>query len=315
MQRFNGAYQRVLAAGRLTFGLMTPLARAPGEMADIDMERRAATLADRLGFEAVWTRDVPLAIPQGSDGEAALADDPFVWLAVLAAVTGQAAIGTAAAVLPLRHPLHLAKSAMSLDRVSGGRFILGLGSGDREAEFTAFGQVAAERGERFRQHWEVLRSALATTPGERQRMFDATGGYDLASPPVARIPMLAVGSARQTLQWIAANADGWASYHRDEVRQQGRIHLWKSALDERASGYAKPFVQSLHLDLQEDPAAPAVAFGLGMRTGRDALVEYLRRLQDMGTAHVIVHVARGQRSALDVVEEIGREVVHALRAS
>ena len=315
MAPFNVAYARALAANRLSLGLMTPLARQPGAMADLELERLAAELADHHGFAALWARDVPLMVPQGADLESAALDDPFIWLSTLAAATKQVALGTAAAVLPLRHPLHLAKSALSLDRLSGGRFILGVGSGDREAEFAAFGQDAALRGDAFRTGWSLLRAALSPETSERKVLLEATGGYDVATVPTSRIPMLVVGSARQTLQWIAANAEGWASYHRDEVRQQGRIGLWQSAVTERATGQHKPFVQSLHLDLVEEANAPPLPIELGIRTGRNALVEYLVRMEAMGVAHVLLHLARGPRPVLDIIDELGQDVLPSLDAA
>ena len=312
MDRFNRAYVEVLGSGRMTVGLMTPTARPAGAMADLDAERQVAQRAEAMGFAALWTRDVPLMVPQGSDQEAVALDDPFVWLATLAAATRQIALGTAAAVLPLRNPLHLAKGALSLDRLSGGRFILGLGSGDRPEEFGAFGEDVNLRAEKFRSHWSVLRSALGGRSSERARLLEATGGYQLMQPSSARVPMVVVGSARQSLQWIAANADAWATYHRDEVRQEGRIGLWRSALRERAGGETKPFVQSLHLDLLACPDAPATPIELGLRTGRHQLASYLARMKHAGIGHVMLHLAPGLRPALDIVDEIGQQVLPAL---
>jgi len=311
MPPFNTAYRRTLLAGRLTLGLMTPVARANGAMADPEAEREVAALADRLGFAALWTRDVPVMVPQGE--EISVLDEPFVWLAMLAGATRRIALGTAAAVLPLRHPLHVAKAALSLNRLSGERFILGLGSGDREAEFAIFRQDIALRGDAFRERWNLVRSALSPDEAGRAALREATGGHDLMAPPDERIGMLVVGSARQSLQWTAAHADGWATYHRDEARQQGRIGLWQTALRERADGEPKPFVQSLQIDLLEDPAAPAEPIELGLRTGRDALVAYLDRMEDAGVAHVLMNVVRGPRPATEVVEELGREVLPRLQ--
>ncbi|QRY29318.1 TIGR03571 family LLM class oxidoreductase [Variovorax sp. PDNC026] len=311
MPPFNTAYRRTLLAGRLTLGLMTPVARANGAMADPEAEREVAALADRLGFAALWTRDVPVMVPQGE--EISVLDEPFVWLAMLAGATRRIALGTAAAVLPLRHPLHVAKAALSLNRLSGERFILGLGSGDREAEFAIFRQDIALRGDAFRERWNLVRSALSPDEAGRAALREATGGHDLMAPPDERIGMLVVGSARQSLQWTAAHADGWATYHRDEARQQGRIGLWQTALRERADGEAKPFIQSLQIDLLEDPAAPAEPIELGLRTGRDALVAYLDRMEDAGVAHVLMNVVRGPRPATEVVEELGREVLPRLQ--
>ena len=319
MSVFNEAYQQTLGTGRLTLGLMTPAAREAGGMADPAVEIAVAQLADRLGFAALWTRDVPLMVPQGTGKGAAFEtvplDDPFLWLGLLASATRRIAIGTAAAVLPLRHPLHLAKSALSLNRLSSDRFLLGLGSGDREPELAAFQQSLDTLPETFRDYWKTVRAALSPDPADRIALREITGGFDLMVAPTTRIPMLAVGSARQSLQWIAANADGWATYHREEGRQKGRIGLWQMALRERAGGEPKPFVQSLNLDLVEDPHAPAQAIELGIRAGRHALLDYLLRIEQLQVNHVLLHLARGSRPVAEVVEEIGVEIVPRLQGS
>lgn len=309
--RFNPAYARVFGSGRLTLGLMTPLERAPATEADYVRETALAARAGALGIDALWTRDVPLAIPQGSSGEAALLDDPFVWLAALALAAPGPAIGLGAAVLPLRHPLHLAKSALSLDRLSGGRLILGLGSGDRPEELAAFG-VERPPEQLYRERWALLRGALSPDGGERDAMLAATGGFVPGLAPRARIPMLAVGTARQSLQWIAAHADGWATYHREEARQQGRIALWQRALEERG-GVRKPFVQSLQLELLADPDAPAAPLELGLRAGRHALLAYFGRMARLGVAHMLVNL-QGPRPVAEQLEELGAEVVPNLPA-
>lgn len=310
---FNAGHAQVFQPGRLTLGFMTPFGHHGGAMADLAESTRLATLADDLGFDALWARDVPLMVPQGSDNTASALDDPFLWLAALAASTRRIAIGAAAIVLPLRHPLHVAKAALSLDRLSNGRFILGMGSGDRPEEFASFGESLDARGEAFRARWPLVRAALSPGAQERQALTDATGGYDLMQPPTARIPMVVVGSARQSLQWTAANADAWASYHREEARQQGRIHLWQQALEQKAGGERKPFVQSVQLDLLADPAAPAEPLELGLRTGRNELIAYLQRLQAMGVAHVLFNLAQGRgRAPAEVLCEIGEQVLPRL---
>lgn len=314
MSAFNRAYAHVLQAPRMTVGLMVPVARRTGAMADIATEVAIAKCADVLGFAALWARDVPLMVPQGALAEAVPLDDPFAWLTYLSASTTHINLGTAAVVLPLRNPLHLAKSALSLDRLSGGRFLLGLGSGDREAEFAAFGMEPAERNQVFKDHWAVLRSALSPRREARTELLQVTSGFDIATVPEHQIPMLVVGTARQSLQWIATHSDGWATYHRDDIRQQGRIGLWRTALAER-SETTKPFIQSLHLDLSENPDAPPTPLELGLSVGRKGLIAHLLSLESLGVAHVLLNLGGSQRSALEVVEEIGREVLPALNAN
>lgn len=307
MSAFNPAYAHVFVPGRLTVGLMTPMQGEPGLAADIDTALRQARLADELGFAALWTRDVPLMIPQGSANETAALDDPFLWLSALAGVTRRVVLATGAIVLPLRHPLHVAKSALSLDRISGGRLLLGVGSGDRPEEFSRFGLDLETRDVVFRAHWEVVRAALEPGPVAAE-----DGQYRVLPPPQSRIPMIAVGSARQSLQWIAEHADGWASYHREEDRQKGRIALWHMAQDQRSPGQRKPFIQSVQLDLLDDPAAPAEAIELGLRTGRHALAGYLDRMRELGVAHILFNLSRGARPVDDVLRELGTDILPQL---
>ncbi|MCQ9617080.1 TIGR03571 family LLM class oxidoreductase [Paenalcaligenes niemegkensis] len=312
MSGFNAAYAKTFRSGRLTLGLMTPFAQLRGQMAHPDEALELAALADDLNFAALWARDVPLMIPQGHDNMVSALDDPFLWLAGLAGATQRIAMGAAAIVLPLRHPLHVAKAALTLDRLSSGRFILGLGSGDRPEEFDPFGADLESRKEAFSNGWSLLRAALSPMVEERASLLEATGGYELMAIPEFRIPMMAVGSARQSIQWIAEHADAWATYHRLEERQQGRIRMWQQALEQRAEGSPKPFVQSLQLDLLQDPVAAAEPINLGLRCGRNALLDYLRRLEALGVGHVLINLARNERPVRDVIQELGEEVLPLL---
>jgi luciferase-type oxidoreductase len=96
-----------------------------------------ARRAEELGFAALWFRDVPLRDP--NFGDIGQVYDPWVYLGWIAAQTRTIALATGSIVLPLRHPLHTAKAAASIDQLTRGRFVLGVASGDRPIEFPAFG--------------------------------------------------------------------------------------------------------------------------------------------------------------------------------
>lgn len=298
--------------GRLTLGLMTPPPQPQGSMADPAQAREVAQLAEAQGIAALWTRDVPLAIPQGQDRLASSLDDPFQWLSMLAGATSTIALGTAAAVLPLRHPLHLAKTALSLDRISGGRLLLGVATGDRPEEFGIFGASLDDRRDAFRDRWALLRSALSPDEQEREHLLQATDGYELMVPPAHRIPQVIVGSAKQTLQWNAAHADAWATYYRPFEEQRGRFGLWRQAVQRRGQGNDPALIQSMSLDLLEDPDAPAQEISLGLRTGSKALVETLHRYREIGLEHCIFAKASDDRPTGEVIEQLGQEVVSHL---
>lgn len=314
---FNRGYQHLRARAAdgmpgITLGLMMPLGpeTARGEMVPVEDNLQLAREAEAAGFRGLWVRDVPLAIPQGLSPEnqqAVFLDDPFLILGAMAQATSTITLGTAATVLPLRHPLHVAKSALSLDRISAGRFILGIGSGDRLEEFEIFGKDLDERRGDIQEGWSILRAALSPDVEARQLLLDATGGYAPTTPPPAQIPLIAVGSARQTVQWIVRNADGWATYYRPAQQQVGRLDLWNQARAtvKNPANKAPLLISSMGLELV-DAGTPATV-ELGLHTTSQGLVTHLHTMRDLGIDHVILNI--GGRPASELIAQIGTEVI------
>ncbi|MEM6623944.1 MAG: LLM class oxidoreductase [Pseudomonadota bacterium] len=301
-------FARVFAPSRTTLGLMFPLAKNHNGVADMRGQLDLAKRADELGFAALWSRDVPLLDPEF--GDAGQVFDPWVWLGQLATVTRRITLSTAGIVLPLRHPLHTAKAAASVDAITRGRFMLGAASGDRAVEYPAFNRDHATRGERFREQIETIRSATTETYPTIENSFGQMQGLDLLPKPLfGHVPMLAVGSVQQSVQWIAANMDGWISYPRDIDDQRRRIDLWKMAVGQKANGAFRPFAQSLFIDLTENPDTDRTPIFLGFRLGRNRLIEHLERLNDIGVHHVFFNLRHSERPAADVVEELGADVL------
>src|SRR5690242_8082914 len=130
-------FRKMFAPGRLTVGVFFPIEAFPRDEPTMRDQERLACRAEELGYAALWTRDVPLRDP--GFGDIGQVYDPWVWLGWIAAPTHGIALATGSIILPLRHPLHTAKAAASVDRLTGGRLVLGVASGDRPSEFPAFG--------------------------------------------------------------------------------------------------------------------------------------------------------------------------------
>lgn len=233
---------------------------------------------------------------------------------MLAARTRRIALSTAGIVLPLRHPLHVAKAAASLDVLSGGRFVLGAASGDRPVEFQAFGRVHDMRGAAFREAVSVIRAASETSyPAFDASIGRLAGEADLLPKPTSgRLPILGIGGAQQTLRWTWEHMDGWVTYPRDVAGQARAVDMWRASSE---TGF-KPFAQSLVVDLVDDPDAPMVPVHLGMCVGRKGLIEHLAALREIGGNHVILNPGRsGARDPSDILEEIGADVMPLFRSS
>ena len=300
---------RVFAEDRLSIGLTLPLLRAGQIVADFREQTGLAALADALGFRALWVRDVPLNSADYPDPVGHL--DPWVLLGALASNTKQIALASGAIVLTLRHPLHIAKGAGSVQTLSEGRFLLGLGSGDRPPEYAAFGRDAEERRELYRTHWDTVAAVLGDTPRviPDLRPDDAPEFMLLPRPPVA-VPMLAVGSGGQSVDWIARHSIGWMTYHREPETQRARHSMWRAAVDRLQTPSFRAFGVAMRLDLSDDPHEPATPLSLGYRAGRHALLALLNEMRENGTHHVTLNPG-SDRPVRDVMEELAAEVLPA----
>ena len=136
--------------------------------------------------------------------------DPFVALGHAAAVTDRLQLLTYLAVLPYRNPLLLAKAAATVDILSNGRFILGVGTGYLKAEFHALGVDFDERNALFDEALDVLPLHWSGEPFSYQgRHFDARDVIARPKPPRQSIPIWIGGNASVTLRRVAERAQGW----------------------------------------------------------------------------------------------------------
>ncbi|MFE4588567.1 TIGR03571 family LLM class oxidoreductase [Streptomyces laurentii] len=307
------------AAGRLTIGLELPLdndwgvergradraAGRPFGVPDLTAHTRLARLADRLGFAALWLRDVPLYDPVAF-GDAGSVFETFTHLGHLAAVTENAVLATGAIVLPLREPLLVAKAAATVDVLSGGRMLLGLASGDRPVEYPLFRRDFEGRGTAFREGVETLRAAWRPGPLHLPGVgLGADRQLEVLPRPVAPagIPIAVAGGAQQTPEWIAEHADASLNY----PRELGALRLRARQWHELTGG--KPYLTPMVLSLQEDAGAPPQPIRLGLSTGREALIEHLGQMAELGVAHVSFNLRPNDRPVDDLLQELAEYVL------
>lgn len=301
-------FARMFQPDRLTLGLMQPMTPLINGVPDMAGQLALAARADALGFAALWVRDVPLFDPEFND--AGQIYDPWVWLGQLAAVTRRISLSSAGIVLPLRHPLHTAKAAASVDAVSGGRFLLGAASGDRASEYPAFDRSHASRGEAYREYIEVIRRSTSEDYPELSGTFGSLHNLDLLPKATGRhLPLLAVGSAQQSLQWIARHLDGWVTYFRPIEQQRPRIDTWNRTVQSITEGAFLPFTESMFIDLAEDPDTTPSPIFLGYRLGRHRLLEELTALAQAGVHHVAFNLRHSTRPVDEVLQELAEFVL------
>jgi len=178
-------------------------------------ERRWLAAAERLPIESIWQGGHLL--PRHPTGEA------ITRLALLTAWTERVRVGTAILVLPLYHPVVVAKQIADLDAWSGGRVSVGVGvGGEFTEEFDAVGVPVAERGARTDEAMQVLRSLWSGdrvthhgrffTLDDVQLLPVAPPGADPAPPRPDRLPLVVAGRKEPAMRRAARLGDGWMPY-------------------------------------------------------------------------------------------------------
>jgi probable F420-dependent oxidoreductase len=259
-----------------------------GRKAGPEAIRRAAIQAEELGFADVWTSE-HIIIPKGAPyPPSALFYDPILTLTWAAAFTKRVGLGTSVLVLPMRHPLPLAKELATLQNLSEGRLILGAGVGWMAAEFAALGVPFRERGRRMDEGITMMRAVWSQDPVSfpARHIPAVIEDMRMLPQPIKPIPIWIGGSSEAAFA-RAARLDGW---HGSRLSPQE----------------AAPIVRRLR------EQRPGPDFTISLRYGWDgkdgaALGTRLAAYGEAGVGHVLVEPAeRALEDWLRAVEWIAR---------
>jgi probable F420-dependent oxidoreductase len=261
-----------------------------GEQATPALIRRYAIRAEALGFSDVWVSE-HIIVPRKQFPRSPLFYDPVVTLSWVAAVTERVRLGTSVLVLPMRHPLPLAKELATLHNLSGGRLILGAGVGWLEAEFAALGAPFNERGRRMDEGIAMMRAVWTQDPVTFKAKYIPAEIRDMTMLPltVSDIPLWIGGSSEAALKRTIRIADGWHGSR--ETPEQ-----------------AAPIVRRLRAE------RPEAAFTISLRmqwNGRDQgeLRDRIAAYEAAGVQHVLVAPENREVDDWDdVIEGAGRLV-------
>ena len=190
MNKFKNhkSFNRMYKEGEITLGLHIPLENYHFGVPKMEKQVELSQLAEKYGFSSLWFRDVLLQNPSFGDPATGQIYDMFIYLTYLASQTKEIAMGTAATVLSLRHPLRVAKEAATIENLFPERLIMGVSSGDRKADFWGLGISHKERGERFVESFHYLNEVLYENFPRIDSSIGRVDGANLVPKPTKRIP-------------------------------------------------------------------------------------------------------------------------------
>lgn len=169
---------------------------------------RAARQAEDLGFDDVWVAD-HIAVPVGAPYPPSFLLEALSTLSFAAAVTTRVGLGTSVLVLPLRQPVVVAKQLATIDVLSGGRLLLGIGAGWLREEFDACNVPYRKRGELTDEAIAVLRACWASAPASFSGPTVSFTDLKVQPLPGRHIPLWVGGVSERALRRAVEHGDGW----------------------------------------------------------------------------------------------------------
>ena len=256
--------------------------------------------AEECGLESVWTfehvivpQDYASTYPYHSSGKMGVTPetpfmDPLVTLAHVAAKTTTLRIGTGINILPQTNPLLLAKQAATLDVLSSGRLMRGLGVGWLREEFDAMGTPFARRGARFDDYLVGMKKVWSGEVVEHDGEFIKWSGFKSYPPPKQRphMPIIVGGTSDRAFRRVALHADGWFAPNANAEALAGQL-------------------ERLHRVAEQHDRDPATIEVTAMWT-RVKEPDALQRYEELGVSRLVVPLlATGERDPMAGIEKLG----------
>ena len=283
----------------MRFGIWLPNCR---HLATPETIRGAAVRAEALGYDSVWVSD-HVVVPRANVANfGTTIFDPLITLAVVAGATSRVRLGTTVLIVPYRQAVVTAKMVSSLDTLSGGRVILGVGAGWVAAESAMLGVPFAERGpmtdEYLRAMQELWTSPSPSFSGKYVQFHD----LHFEPKPVQRpLPIWVGGHGKASLRRAAELGAAWHPINRspDELRA-GVAELVRLS---KASGRATPPALTLRNDvriLRAGESAPASAHAGRVIAGELAAVaDQITELAAYGVEELVLELLAADGPELD----------------
>jgi probable F420-dependent oxidoreductase len=297
---------------QISLGMVLPH-RSP-DAVDMRLVRQVAQRAEALGFRDLWVTENTL--------DHVFCFDPMVILTYAAAVTTAIRLGVAVVVLPVHSPIHVAHQVATLDYVSNGRAILGVGLG-RDHHYTQFQVPRERRVRRFREGVELIKAlwteAQVSYPG---KIFQLEGGTMAPKPVQKPHPPIWLGVAHpDALRRAAAIADGWMGSGGSSTASFSRsVPILRAALEKAGRDPASfPVSKRVFLSVHDRPEVaraevhrwftevyhnPDGTDASGVHGTPEQVGERLQALVDMGANHLLLNPVSRHAEQLEALAAV-----------
>ncbi len=271
----------------MKIGLMLPVGGSDGPTGGMprwDDVKAMALTAESSGLDSVWIADH--FFYRAPDGAVHGMHESWTLLSAVAALTERVELGNMVLCSTFRDPGLTAKMAATLDEVSGGRLILGVGAGWHDPEYEAFGLPTDHRFGRFEEWLEIVARMVRGETVSFDGTYYKTVEANLTPAPARRIPILVAGSRPRMLRLTAEWADAWnmAWYGAPGEKAVERLEGFRAVTAE----VGKPVAATVGLVIRDPDQAPNEGDPTAFAGTVPELAEMFASYQKLGVDHLIV---------------------------
>ena len=270
-----------------------------------------ARVGEAVGFDSIWVGDHLL---YRDDTHGARAPwEAWTQLAGIAAVTSRIALGPLVACTSFHNPAMLAKLAGTVDEISGGRLILGLGAGWNETEYRAYGFPYDRRVARFAEAFTIIRSLLREGHIDFAGEFYTAHDCELLPRPRPDIPLLIGSSGKRMLEITAPYINAWNAWYRHTGNRPEGLAPLRDTVDAacRAAGRHPAEIERTVAVLIELPgssgrndAAEASLEAPALKGNPKEIADELRRYARAGVGHAQLVIEPMTASSLEALAPV-----------
>ena len=265
--------------------------------------------AEELGFDSIWVSD-HVVIPGSHKGFGDEFLEPLTTLTYLAARTSRISLGTSVLILPYRNPLVLAKSVSTIDELSAGRVILGVGAGWMKDEFHALGVPFEDRGAITNEYIDVLKTLWTEEDPSHFGKYIEFSDIKFLPKPVQKPhpPIWVGGGSRRAIERAAERGSGWHPVGLTPSEVQERAWYLKEVID-KSDREPCDFIISVRKNLEITDKTD-LAENETLRGTVEKIAEGLEEYEKAGVNHIVFQILSGEfKGIVNTMEKFAREFI------
>jgi probable F420-dependent oxidoreductase len=265
-----------------------------------------SALAEELRYDSLWVSD-HIVIPASHKVFGDTFHDPLVTLAYIAAGTDKLELGTSVMVLPYRNPLVLGKMVSTLDTLSRGRVILGVGTGWMEGEFEALGVNFKERGKVTDEYIEIMKELWTSENPEYNGDYLEFSNIKFLPKPERKPhpPIWVGGESAGAMKRAVKYGDGWHPVGLTPGTFREKAEYLKTLLPaEKRDGFTLSLRRNIEINEGREFTADDT-----LRGGREKITKGIREYRDAGVTHLVLYILAGDyKGILNTLRVFAEEI-------